>query len=136
MKRQRQERRRHLRLALRFPAVFVLRNEIWPAHTRNISFGGTYLDITEVPALAAGEACRVQIALAEGMRIELQGEVCRVDELGLSVRFICTDLTSYEHLKAVMLLNCSDPDRLLQELKQSPGLTIVTLDACTDVIKP
>jgi len=125
-----------LRLALRFPAILVRRNESWPARTRNISFGGVYLEITEAPEIAAGEACRVQIALAEGVRIEVNGEVCRVDEQGLSVRFISTDLASYEHLKAVMVLNCGDPDRLLRELGLHPGLNIMTLDACTDVIKP
>lgn len=124
------ERRKHLRLALRFPAIFSVLGMSWSAQTRNISFGGVFLELSPSPQVTPGDACRVQITLAQGLRIEVSAAVCRIEAEGLSVRFLSTDLASYEHFKAVMVFNCADPDRLLEELAEHPGLTVLSPDVC------
>lgn len=123
-----EERRKHQRLALQLPATLVVPDGGYPAQTRDISFGGAFVQAHRLPEVAIGEPCRVIIELADGVLIEVRGTVCRIEIDGMSVQFTATDVASYEHLKAVMLFNCPDPDRLLEELSRHPGLSVASDD--------
>lgn len=109
----RKERRNHKRLTINFKSKLKYDGDLaLNGVTRNISFGGAFIEIENVP----------QVFKDDYFSLVLLGKVeftCRVihsspDGIGFKFDFIM--IKYYEHFKKLMLTNTKDPDRLIKEL--------------------
>jgi len=122
--------RKHSRLSLAFKAEIVLSaGGRYLGQTSNISFSGALfvIDGFDCDECVLGQRGDAKVYLQqepEVIAITFVAQVSRLTDEGFAVRFIATDLNSYEHFKQVMLFNCPDPDVLLEELDGAPGLDV------------
>lgn len=121
------EKRKHTRIALRFPTTISFDDGlILNATTRDISFAGTFLETVERLPSVLPTTCTLQILLDQtdinGAAITIRSELKRLEQFGLSMLFLSTDNESYCHLKKLLLLNALDPQKLEQELKANPSV--------------
>jgi hypothetical protein len=89
------------------------------AKLRDISLGGMFVLVEE--PLTVGTACTLTIKL-EGwsslLRIGLQGEVVRVEEGGMAVKFTKIDLDSLVHLRYLIKIHTRDPEIVDEEFSK------------------
>ena len=122
--------RKHSRLPLELPAFIRLTNrEEFFGSTRNISFGGASLIFnTGCPGIL-GEQVVMGLILESGnspVIATFNGQILRLPKpLEVCVVFLSTDLESFDHLRNLILLNADDPDLLIEELTQHPGLSVL-----------
>lgn len=121
-------RRIHTRLALRLDVeVEVDGTVVARGYSRNISFGGVCVDCAPATSLAVKKACVLRMLLTDGPEpatITISADVVRIEGTCFSLRFRATDPDSFNHFKNIMVFNADDPDALLAELVQSPGLQV------------
>jgi c-di-GMP-binding flagellar brake protein YcgR len=89
---------------------------ITSSRTRNISLGGLFIYTGEL--LPRGAECVVNIELigpATLLRIRVEGEVVRVEEDGVAVRFTRMDTDSLIHLKHLVTIKAADPEKIRRE---------------------
>jgi hypothetical protein len=55
-------------------------------------------------------------------KITVKGTVVRRERGKLAIKFVSIDPDSLHHLKMLALYNAGDPDRVVQEIKEHPGL--------------
>ena len=82
-------------------------------HLRDISLGGAYLHV-EKP-LAKGKLCILGIDLIGPrslLRVEIEGEVARVDDEGMAVKFTRIDVDSLVHLRHLIKVHSQDPETI------------------------
>lgn len=95
--------------------------------THDISMAGVLLGGV-APGLLPGQPCQVVLRLHEGLdeiRIETAGEVVRVNGGGIAIRFTeILGIESYEHLRALILYNADDADRVEEEMSHHRGLRV------------
>ncbi len=77
--------------------------------------------------LPEGMECIVHLFLGDqespqGLRIETKGVVIRNLDNGIAVEFTELDLESYDHLKNLVSLNATDPEKVEHEIKDHLGL--------------
>ncbi len=89
---------------------------ITSTRVRDISLGGIFV-LTDDP-LPIGLQCAVNIELrgpATSLKIQVEGEVIRVEEDGAALIFTKIDADSLVHLRHVIRINAEDPDVIDQE---------------------
>jgi hypothetical protein len=123
------EHRKHTRIPLQLTAEIRSSNgEIFKGGTKNISFGGTFLQIPNSAKLKQGEHCYFSIILqeeAERLSIDFNSEVIYIQRSGIGLRFISINGTdAYNHFKKLMAMNSPTPDKLLDELELHPGILL------------
>jgi len=107
------ERRKTLRLPLTFKAKLKLPGDIvLTGQTRNISFGGTFVELDKVPLLAKGD----YVSLILLSRIEFTCKLIHSNEGGIGFEFDFIVIKYYEFFKKMMLRNAPDRDRIIKEL--------------------
>ncbi len=81
--------------------------------TENLSTKGVLvLGITD---RAEGDPCDIILHLTgtrDDISLTMQGEVVRLEEEGIGIRFVEIDLDSYTHLRNIIYYNADDPDAL------------------------
>ncbi|ADH86992.1 PilZ domain-containing protein [Desulfurivibrio alkaliphilus] len=68
-----------------------------------------------------GEQCRVELYLTgstSNLRLQMKGEVVRVEQNGLALRLFAMDLDSFYHLKNIIAYNLGDPDQVEEEFSR------------------
>ena len=126
MTEQKQPEREFTRVTTRFNIeVAIGERTIRSGQTRDLSMKGVYVVCDE--ELPAGAECRIAIRLSEsdeGPVITARGEVIRADAepSGFAVEFSEVDLESYEHLRKMVMLNSSEPDKVEKEINEHLGL--------------
>ncbi len=92
---------------------------VTPTGIRDISLGGIFVLVEE--PLAVETACSVTIKL-EGpsslLRIGLEGEVVRVEEDGMAIKFTKIDLDSLVHLRHIIKIHTKDPEAVDEEFSK------------------
>ncbi len=107
------ERRTHQRLAMAIGSRLKLPDgTILPGKTRNISFGGTFVDFDRVPIVKEGDYFSLRIL----GRIEFTVKVIHSNKGGMGFQFDFILIKYYEHFKKMMLSNAPDPDSMIKEL--------------------
>lgn len=89
---------------------------ITSSRMRNISLGGLFVYTSE--PVPKGAECVVNIELIGPttlLRIRVEGEVVRVEEDGVAVRFTGMDTDSLIHLKHLVTINAADPEKIRRE---------------------
>lgn len=122
------EKRRNARVRLELPAQLQLEGgPMVSCRTLDLSFGGALVRGRFHPLPGRGRRCRLSLALEQPPRpvtIDIQGEIVRVGEGGLGVRFLGITQEGYHHLRGVLVFNSDRPAQLLRELEQEPGVMI------------
>lgn len=83
---------------------------------RNVSLGGMFIHTTE--RLPIDARCKIEIDLigpASLLRIQMEGEVIRVDPEGVAVKFTKMDMDSLIHLKHLISISAEHPEAIDNE---------------------
>jgi len=88
--------------------------------TRDLSHKGVFL-LGESP-LKEGQGCTVSIRLASDQEnspvLHMEGKVARITEDGTAIDFTSMDPDTYMHLRNLVLLNATDPERAEKEFSE------------------
>lgn len=113
-----EEKRRRHRARCRIEAVVEADGGlVWKGPCRDISLLGLFLAVGGTPA--RGARCRVEICLrgkTSSVTLSMRGRVVRVDSEGLAVAFEAMDAETSWHLRNIVLVHSTDPDRVRGEL--------------------
>lgn len=111
------EQRRFTRIP--FPAVVILRanGRQWECAVIDISLKGALLSRPATWSAKSGQDINLDVQVAEGVRIHMQGVVAHVeaDHIGVTCQHI--DLDSAAHLRRLVELNLGDEAQLHRELQ-------------------
>ncbi|MEF2230190.1 MAG: PilZ domain-containing protein [Pseudodesulfovibrio sp.] len=114
------EQRRGTRVEADFEAYVTVGDVVMPVATRNLSLKGALLEgCDDCPE---GTACELNIPLAPGVRIVVEGRVVRAGDGGVAMAFHEMDDLSFATLHRLVQLNASDPDVIDDELQHFPGI--------------
>ena len=89
-------------------------------HLRDVSLGGAYI-LVEKP-LDEGTLCILSIDLIGPrslLRVEIEGEVIRVEDQGMAVKFTRIDVDSFVHLRHLIKVHSQDPDTIDTEFESN-----------------
>lgn len=107
------ERRSHLRIPMSIKATLKLsKDRVISAKTKNISFGGTFVKFQQTPIVEPGDYFSIELF----SRVKFTVKVVHLNEDGIGFQFDFILIKYYESFKKMMLLNATDPDRLIKEL--------------------
>jgi hypothetical protein len=107
------ERRKNIRLSLRIKGRLILPGDLaLKGQTRNISFGGTFFELEQVPLVRVGDFVSLELLA----RIKFTCEIIHYNADGIGLRFDFILIRYYEHFKAMMLNNAPDRERIIKEL--------------------
>lgn len=119
-----EEKRRFSRVVFGMNAKLILADqEITVGEIINLSVGGCQLDITTT--IAPGTECRMLIELNPAdrrMNVEVVGEIVRVEDSSVSIRFVSINPEDLVHLQNIIRYNSPDPDQVEKEISEHPGL--------------
>ena len=122
--------RKHTRLPIRITATVSLADgNDYTGATRNMSFGGAFINIEAFSAgnVEDGSACELKLSLGspdEPVIVPIKGKLARSNEEGVAVEFEHTTIEGYWHFKNIMIYNSPEVDMLLDELEKHPGLSV------------
>ena len=121
--------RKHTRLAIQIAAEVRLDDgSVFEGTTRNMSFGGAFVDIGNLPnSVAVGADCELRLKLGAAehpLNVPVKAKLVRKTDEGVGVEFLATTIEGYWHFKNLMVYNSPESDQLLQELESHPGLAI------------
>ena len=92
--------------------VILSGGTILEGQSRNISFGGTFIELPEIPKIHKGDCFCLRLL----KRVEFTGEVIHSNPVGIGFQFNSILIKYYEQFRKLMLHNAPDPDRLIKEL--------------------
>lgn len=122
------ENRKHQRLPIEVPAVIKTADGAeHGGKTTNISFSGSFVELTDTGSLHAGDRCLLTLRLQEGTDPMLLNFKCRIRHIkshGVGIEFRAIFAEDYNDFVYLMVNNSPDPDGLLDEVSQNPGIRI------------
>ena len=122
------EKRKHTRIPLKFNLeVKTADGRTFEGYTKDISFGGTRITLTDKNDLKIDQECTVSLILQTepGPKIDFNCRVIHIHKSDLGLKFLSIEgLDSYDHFKNLMVFNHKQPDHLLKELEEHPGLIV------------
>ena len=125
-----ENRRKHLRLPISVDAEMTTNDDkTIKGLTKNISFSGVLIDFQKKPEINEGDNCKISLILQQNERIEinLECQMVHITNNLLGFKFICLKgLDGYEIFKNLLIYNSLDPEKLIEELKQNPGIEIIS----------
>lgn len=93
-------------------------------HSEDVSMNGV-LVACNGEGLTVGSPCELHLYLNEPeapIELRASGIVRRADAARVAVEFTSIDFESYEHLRALVVFNSHDPDRVMDELGNHLGI--------------
>lgn len=112
---ERKERRKNIRLPLAFRASLKSSKPlIHKGQSRNISFGGVFIELDRIPIVKNGDYFSLQLL----SRVEFTCQVIHSNPAGIGLQFDFILIKYYEQFKKMMLNNAPDPDRMIKELRR------------------
>jgi hypothetical protein len=116
-----QERRKNTRVPFRTTADVQFANKKYTqCETENLSIKG--VSVLGIAGHQAGEQCDISLALSGStseLKLTMQGEIVRVQDDSIGLKFTEIDLDSFYHLKNIIYYNSEDPDKIETELAKS-----------------
>jgi len=124
-----EEKRKNKRIPITLDIQIILSTgEKYKGKTINLSFGGVMARFQENVAIKPESLCKMILLLEAGeeyIELNFKAKAVHIKEniLGFSFLYII-DLDGYKHFKNLMVFNSDDPDELLNELEEHPGMLI------------
>ena len=88
------------------------RKEYRECSTRDLSLSGIF--VQGVSGLCEGEQCQIEISSSKVV-LKIEGEVARISQDGVALRFLNMDHDCYHHLQTIILYNTPDPSEIAWE---------------------
>ena len=109
-----------IRSEVRLQSGILLEGQI-----RDVSLNGAWFSTER--SLPIGHPVQVSLVLsggepAEEIRIDLRGQVVRIEEGGVAVEFLSVSDEGIDHLRRLVLYNAQDSEQVLQEFESHVGL--------------
>jgi hypothetical protein len=111
-----QEKRKRLRVPVRFDVSIKLGGKIIKAQLINISLTGILC--TSNRLFQQNAPCQVIISLGTDLKITIDSKILRIGEQETAISFITMDEESFGHLKRVVEYNSGDVDRIEKEFRK------------------
>lgn len=112
-----QERRKNTRVPFQTTADVSFSNKNYTqCETENLSVKG--VSVLGISGHEIGEECNLSLALSGStsqLRLAMRGEIVRLQEDGIGLKFTEIDLDSFYHLKNIIYYNSEDPDKIEHE---------------------
>lgn len=122
------ENRKNARLEIEVPASIELADGAqYYGETINISFGGAHVKFDNQPRLVAGTKVLFSIILQEAPALRVitfKSKIVHVGKQGIGVRFLAVYAEHYNDFVFLMVNNSAEPNELLDELSESPGIQL------------
>jgi len=113
-----QERRKNTRVRFRTTADVQFADKNYTqCETENLSLKG--LSVLGITGHQTAEKCSIALALSGStseLKLNMQGEIVRVEPNSIALKFTEIDLDSFYHLKNIIYYNSEDPDKIETEL--------------------
>ncbi len=120
-----QELRKHKRLSITVKTEITLPDgSVCQGESKNIGFGGMFIKTDDLTEITRDMECDASLILHESISIRLRCRVIHIQDDGVGFNFISINVLDYEHFKNLMVANSPDPEKLLEEEEQHPGLVI------------
>lgn len=111
------EKRKNTRVAFQtFADLQFAAQSYSKCETANLSIKG--VSVLGITGHQVGEKCKLALALSGStseLRLEMKGEIVRVEENSVALHFTEIDLDSFYHLKNIVYYNSEDPDSIRSE---------------------
>ena len=122
------ENRKNARLDIHIPASIELPDgrQVY-GETVNISFGGTFLKVSDNSGLQTGMKGLFSLILQEEpvlQVISFKSKIVHVDKDGIGIKFQAVFAEHYNDFVFLMVNNSTEPNELLDELNESPGIKL------------
>ena len=108
------ERRRSTRVFFHTTASLHFEDaDFSDCETANLSIKSVF--IKGITGRALGDQCEIELHLSGSssqLSLQMQGEVTRIVDGGIGIKFFETDLDSFYHLKNIVYYNSGNPDGL------------------------
>ncbi len=114
-----QNKRRGTRIEADFEAYVTVGDTVIPVATRNLSLKGALLEGCD--DCMEGASCELNIPLAPGVRIVVEGDIIRAENKEIAMVFREMDDLSFASLHRLVQLNAADPEAVDDELKNISG---------------
>ena len=128
MERRMIEQRKHMRLPIEMPVEIKIHDgSLRKGLTKNISFGGMLVEFSDNSEIIPGKDYELFLVLHEGedgLSIHLRCNIVHIAAFGTGIQFKTIDIAHYQHFKNLMVYNCEDPEKMLEEVMKNPGLII------------
>jgi len=122
------ENRKHTRLPIHVRAELQLAgHRTHRGTTLNISFGGACVQLPGRYDIHPGEACHLTLVLQdepERTTIDIRCEVAHAENNDLGLHFLGITVDTYQDFRQLMINHSPDPELLLEELRNNPGLVM------------
>jgi len=122
------ENRKHTRLPIHIQAeLHFAEHRIYHGTTLNISFGGAYVQLPGHHDIHPNDICHLTLVLQDGPErttIDIRCEVAHAENNGLGLRFRGITVDTYQDFMQLMINHSPDPELLLEELRNHPGLVM------------
>jgi hypothetical protein len=115
------------------PAVLALGPVRWPGSAATLSFGGAFFLAAHARPPVGGEG-RLTLATPLGPLVFTCLAV-RAGAGGAGLRFLATDAAGLARYTALMGNGSDVPDRLLEEVRVTPGFVVVTEGALRSALE-
>jgi len=116
-----QERRKNTRVTFRTTADVQFADKNYTqCETENLSLRG--VSVLGISGHQAAEKCGISLALSGStseLKLNMRGEIVRVEHDSIALKFTEIDLDSFYHLKNIIYYNSEDPDKIETELAES-----------------
>lgn len=124
------DKRKHQRLEIAVAATVSIADTVaFSGTTKNISFSGAYIQLTQDTVPELGTSCIVTLTLQEGeepVTINFKARVKHLKESKVGFEFQAIFSEDYNDFVYLMVNNSDDPDGLLEEISRNPGIKIHT----------
>ncbi|MGD8559234.1 MAG: PilZ domain-containing protein [Gammaproteobacteria bacterium] len=122
------ENRKHQRLPIEVSATLKLADGTeYHGNTVNICFSGAFVALSDSQKLHSYERCLLTLRLQDGDEPMLLNFKCKIRHSkpnGVGVEFRAIFAEDYNDFVYLMVNNSPDPDGLLEEVSQNPGIKI------------
>ena len=113
-----QDRRKNTRVPFQTTAdVWFSDKNYTHCETENLSVKG--VSVLGISSHQIGEKCDLSLALSGStseLKLTMKGEIVRVKENSIGLKFTEIDLDSFYHLKNIIYYNSENPDKIESEL--------------------
>lgn len=122
------ENRKHTRLSIEVAIeINIPDGTLHYGKTKNISFGGMYVNIEKQLNIKHGDKCSITLVLQDQpdkVDIKFQCKTVHLNKKGIGFKFISINAEDYQDFKYLMINHSPEPQLLLDELSKHPGIDI------------
>jgi len=119
-------KRKNMRLPIRLSVNITLHHgRTMTAVSKNISFGGIMVELDAIKEMKTGLDCSLSLLLegSNNITIDFDCRIIHVSNNEAGMKFLSINSPDcYYHFRNLMISNCPEPDTLIMEIDNDPGI--------------